>query len=63
VCHREALYDPTVRQIGVEQMGSGTMSPKAQFRYKQALQKAYDNCLLRHGVAVRGGVEAVQPSY
>jgi hypothetical protein len=63
VCHREALYDPTVRLIAVQQRGSGTMSPKAKFRYKQAVDKAYDNCLLRRGVAVPGGVEAVQPHY
>jgi hypothetical protein len=44
-------------------LGSGTISPKTKFKYQQALENAYDNCLLRHGVAVRGGVEAVQPSY
>ncbi len=63
VCHREALDDPTVKQITVEQINSGAMSPKAQFSYNQALHNAYNNCLLRHGVAVQGGVEAVQPSY
>jgi hypothetical protein len=62
VCQHEALYDPTVKQV-TEQMDWPNMSPKAQFRYKQALHNAYNNCLLRHGVAVQGGVEAVQPSY
>jgi hypothetical protein len=62
VCHREALDDPTVRQIAVEQLSTDVMSPKVEFSYRQALHNAYDNCLLRHGVAVQGGVEAVRPS-
>jgi hypothetical protein len=61
-CHREALNDPAVRQIAVEQMYTGVMSPKAQFAYNQALHDAYNNCLLRHGLAVQGGVEAVRPT-
>ena len=44
-------------------MNSGTMSRKANFAYTQAVRDAYNNCLLRRGVTVRGGVEAVRPTY
>jgi hypothetical protein len=63
VCRRNALDDPAVKRITIEQMGSGTMSPKAKFAYNQAVHDAYNNCLLRRGVTVQGGVEAVRPSY
>jgi len=45
------------------QMTSGLMSPKTNFDYNQAVRDAYNNCLLRHGVTVRGGVESVRPAY
>jgi hypothetical protein len=63
LCQRESLNDPTVKQIAISQFGPYLMNPKVQFNYEQALHKAYDDCLLRHGIAVRGGVEAVQPGY
>ena len=63
VCQRDALDDPTVKQITIEQMNSGAISPKAKFTYTQAVHDAYNTCLLRHGVTVRGGVEAVRPAY
>lgn len=63
VCQRDALDDPNVKQLTVEQMNSGYMSPKAQFSYTQAVHDAYNDCLRRHGIVVRGGVEAVRPSY
>jgi len=63
VCQRDALDDPAVKQITIEQMNSGAMSRKAHFAYTQAVHDAYNKCLLRRGVTVRGGVEAVQPAY
>jgi len=67
VCQRDALNDPAVKRITIEQMSgqmtSGLMSPKTNFDYNQAVRDAYNNCLLRHGVTVRGGVESVRPAY
>jgi hypothetical protein len=63
LCHRDALNDPAVKQIAIEQMNTGAMSPKAKFAYAQAVHDAYNNCLRRRGIAVQGGVEAVRPSY
>jgi len=63
VCQRDALNDPTVKQITIQQMNYGMMSGKSKFAYTQAVHDAYNNCLLRHGVTVRGGVEAVRPGY
>jgi hypothetical protein len=63
VCQRDALNDPAVKQITIEQMNTGAMSGKAKFAYTQAVHEAYNNCLLRRGVTVRGGVEAVRPAY
>jgi hypothetical protein len=63
VCQREALDDPAVKQLTIAQMNSGAMSGKARFDYTHALHDAYNNCLRRRGVVVRGGVEAVRPAY
>lgn len=63
ICQRDALNDPTVKQITIEQMNSGAMSARAKFTYTQALHAAYNNCLRRRGIVARGGVEPVQPSY
>lgn len=63
LCHRDALNDPSVKQITIEQMNSSSMSGKAKFAYTQALHDAYNNCLRRRGIAVQGGVEPVRPGY
>lgn len=63
ICQRDALDDPAVKQITIEQMNTGTMSGKAKFNYTQAVHDAYINCLRRRGVVVRGGVEPVRPAY
>ena len=62
-CKRQAYDDPTVKQLTVEGTSVNIMSPKLQFDYNQALRNAYEACLLKHGVAVRGGVEPVRPGY
>lgn len=63
ICKRDAYNDPTVKQMTIENTQRSSMSPKANFDYNEALHRAYDACLLKHGVAVKGGVEPVRPSY
>lgn len=61
VCRREAYNDPTVKQITIESMGVAGINQSMQFKYDKALRDATNACLRRHGVPVRGGVEAVRP--
>lgn len=63
VCQREALNDPAVKRLTIDQMNSGGMSPKADFAYRQAMHTAYTDCLRQHGIVLQGGVEPVRPGY
>jgi hypothetical protein len=63
ICKRESYDDPRVKQMTEQGTQLNVMSPKAQFDYQNALRNAYQACLLKHGVAVQGGVEPVRPSY
>lgn len=63
ICQRQAYDDPRVKQMNVETTSTTVMSPKANFDYQQALHSAYQSCLIKRGVAVQGGVEAVRPTY
>jgi hypothetical protein len=63
ICRRVAYDDPQVKLMTSESMQASVMSPDQQFDYNQALHNAYQACLTKHGVAVRGGVEAVRPTF
>lgn len=60
-CRRQAYDDPTVKRLGIEIMGQPGFDSETRFDYDQALRKATNTCLQQKGIAVRGGVEPVQP--
>jgi hypothetical protein len=61
VCRRQAYDDPAVKHLTVENLGSSSADPDAQFEYYKALRDATQTCLRQKGIQVRGGVEPVRP--
>jgi hypothetical protein len=63
VCQRQAYENPAVKAQMIKNQSSSTMNPSDFFALDQALHTATDTCLRQKGVAVRGGVQAVQPGW
>jgi hypothetical protein len=61
VCRRQAYDDPTVKRLGIENLGASAPDPGLDFDYNLAMRKATDTCLRQKGITVRGGVEPVRP--
>lgn len=61
VCRRQAYDDPTVKHLTIENLGSSSADPGAQFDYDKALRDATQTCLRQKGIQVRGGVEPLRP--
>lgn len=60
-CRRQAYDDPAVKRLTIQNLGSSSADPVAQFEYDKALREATQTCLRQKGIQVRGGVESVQP--
>jgi len=61
VCRRQAYDDPKVKSLTIANLGASAPDPMADFQYNKALRDATNACLQQKGIAVRGGVEPVQP--
>jgi len=61
ICRREALNDPDVRRIRQSNVYD---NPSQQFivrrELREAVPRAYNNCMLRRGATPAGGVEPVR---
>ncbi|MBR0681106.1 hypothetical protein GXW74_11455 [Roseomonas eburnea] len=61
ICRREALNDPNVRRIRESNVYDNTSQQFIVRReLREALPRAYDNCMLRRGAVPAGGVERVR---
>ena len=60
-CRRQAFDDPKVKLAIIETMQQSGVNPQTQYEYDKALRDATNECLRKHGIAVRGGVEPVRP--
>lgn len=60
-CREEALRDPEVRRIGQSySIGNPTQRSVVERELREALPRAYRNCMVRHGWQPAGGVERVR---
>jgi hypothetical protein len=63
VCQRQAYDDPKVKALIVQRLGWTSTDPNLDFQTTNALHDATEKCLLSKGIATRGGVQPVRPSF